>query len=118
MRRGAQYATATLSLGLEAVARGDVARGAQALASVSLMRLFRVGYTLSQKLAKLAQALAPRSTTAGSPVRELIAALCSPRPLYARAADEPPGTGLRPFESQADLRRGGGSVMCLTITSP
>jgi uncharacterized protein DUF6178 len=115
MRRGAEYATATLSLGLEAVARGDLARGAAALRSISVMRLFRAGYTLSQKLAKLAQALAPRSLTAGSPARELVAALCSPRPLFARAADEPPAAGLRPFESQSDLRRAGELLTGLTL---
>ena len=115
MRRGALYATATLSLGLEVVARGDLARARQALASVALGRLFRVGYTVTQKLAKLAAALAPRSPTAGAPAKELVAALCSPRPLFARAADEPPTAGMRPFESQADLRRAGEILTALTI---
>ena len=115
MRRGAHFATATLSLGLEVIARGDLARAQQALASVGLIRLFRVGYTVTQKLAKLASALAPRSLTAGSPAKELVAALCSPRPLFARAADEPPTVGMRPFESQADLRRAGEILTGLTI---
>lgn len=115
LRRGALYATATLSLGLETVARGDLSRAQQALASIAFIRLFRVGYTVTQKLAKLATALAPRSTTAGPPAQELVAALCSPRPLFARAADEPPGAGMRPFESQADLRRAGEILTGLTI---
>jgi hypothetical protein len=115
VRRGALYATATLSLGLEAVARGDLARAQQALRSVSLHRLFRVGYTVTLKLARLARALAARSVTAGSPARELVAGLISPRPLFARAADEPPAPGLRPFEAQADLRRAGEILTGLTL---
>jgi hypothetical protein len=115
MRRGALYATATLSLGLETVARGDLERARQALATVGFSRLFRVGYTVTQKLAKLATALAPRSLTAGPPAQDLVAALCSPRPLFARAADEPPQAGMRPFESQADLRRAGEILTALAI---
>jgi hypothetical protein len=115
VQRGALYATATLSLGLETVARGDVDRAAQALISVGMERLFRVGYTVSHRLARLAQALAARSTTAGSPARELVAALCSPRPLFARTADDPPAAGVRPFESSADLRRAGEILTALTV---
>ncbi len=80
-----------------------------------MQRLFRVGYTVTHKLARLAQALASRSVTAGSPARELVAGLCSPRPLFARAADEPPTTGMRPFESAADLRRAGEILTGLTV---
>jgi hypothetical protein len=115
VQRGALYATATLSLGLETVSRSDLARATQALRTIGLSRLFRVGYTVTQKLARLAQALAARSTTAGTPAKELVAGLCSPRPLFARAADEPPVAGLRPFESQTDLRRAGEILAGLTI---
>jgi hypothetical protein len=115
VRRGALYATSTLSLGLETIARSDVARGREALLSISLQRLFRVGYTVTTKLARLAQALAPRSLTAASPAKELVAGLCSPRPLFTRAADEPVTTGLRPFESSADLRRAGEILAALTL---
>ncbi len=115
IRRGALFATATLSLGLETVARGDLARATQALRTVGLGRLFRVGYTVTHRLAKLAQALAPRAITAGSPARELVAGLCTPRPLFSRAADEPPAPGVRPFESQADLRRAGELLAGLTV---
>ena len=115
MRRGALYATATLSLGLETVSRGDIGKAQDALRTIALSRLFRVGYTVTTKLAKLATALAPRATTAGSPARELVAALASPRPLFARAADEPPQIGMRPFESQADLRRAGEILTGLTV---
>jgi len=115
MRRGALYATATLSLGLETIARGDLERAQQALRTIAFGRLFRVGYTVTQKLAKLATTLAPRSITAGSPAKELVAALCSPRPLFSRAADEPPTVGMRPFESSADLRRAGEILTALTL---
>jgi hypothetical protein len=115
VRRGALYATATLSLGLDVVARGDLERAQQALRTIALGRLFRVGYTVTHKLAKLATALAPRSLTSGSPAKDLVAGLCSPRPLFARAADEPPTPGLRPFESQFDLRRAGEILTGLTI---
>jgi hypothetical protein len=115
VRRGALYATSTLSLGLETLSRGDVGRATHALGSVALERMFRVGYTVTQKLARLAQALAPRSTTAGSPIKELVTALCSPRPLFACAADDPPAVGVRPFESSADLRRAGELLTGLTV---
>lgn len=115
VRRGALYATATLSLGLETVVRGDLVRAPQALQTISMHRLFRVGYTVTHKLARLAQALASRSVAAGSPARELVAGLCSPRPLFSRAADQPPAPGLRPFESQADLRHAGELLAGLTL---
>ena len=121
VRRGALYATATLSLGLEAIARAErrdkseLVTATQALRTVALGRLFRVGYTVTLRLAKLAAALASRATTAGSPTKELVAGLCSPRPLFARAADEPPQTGMRPFESHADLRRAGELLAALTV---
>ncbi|MEO8840844.1 MAG: DUF6178 family protein [Kofleriaceae bacterium] len=123
VRRGALYASATLSLGLETISRTEaaksgepvLAKATQALRSVSLTRLFRVGYTVTHKLAKLALALAPRSQTAGSPTKELVAGLCSPRPLFSCAADEPPMPGLRPFEAQVDLRRAGELLTALTI---
>jgi hypothetical protein len=132
LRRGALYATATLSLGLETVSRStasageDLARAQEALRTVALSRLFRVGYTVGAQLAKLAAALAPRAGTAGQPARDLVAALSSPRPLFARVADvDPPargGTsprkpviGMRPLESLADVRRAGEILAGLTI---
>lgn len=115
VKRGALYATATLSLGLETISRGDLGRAQQALLSIGLARLFRVGYTVTLKLAKLAQALAARSLTAGAPARDLVAGLCSPRPLLTRAADLPPAAGVRPFEAQDDLRRAGQILTGLTL---
>jgi hypothetical protein len=105
LRRGAHYATATVSLGLETIARGDVDRAAQALSTVSLTRLHRAGYTVAVKLARLAQTLAPRAHTAGLPATAVINALTAPRPWLARAVDIPSAPGVRPFESQADVRK-------------
>jgi hypothetical protein len=105
LRRGAHYATATVSLGLETVARGDVDRAAQALSSVSLTRLHRAGYTVAVKLARLAQSLAPRAATAGLPASAVIGGLTAARPWLARAVDIPTAPGVRPFESQADVRK-------------
>lgn len=115
VERAAQYASATLSLGLEAAARGDAARAAALLRSTSMTKLFRVGYTLGLRLAKLALALAPRAATAESPARDVVAALSSPRPLWARVADQPPATGVRPFDSLADIKRGTEVLSALTV---
>jgi Family of unknown function (DUF6178) len=79
VQRAAHYASATLSLGLEAVA----ARGARA--------------------------------SAESPAREVVGALSSPRPLWAKIADRPAGVGVRPFESLADVRRGTEVLSGLTV---
>jgi hypothetical protein len=105
LRAGADYATATISLGLEVLTRGDIDRAATALGSVALGRLFRVGYTVGARLARLAHGLASRTRTAGEPAAAVIAALTQPRPWFARILDEPGRIGIRPFESQADVRR-------------
>lgn len=114
LERAALYGSATLSLGLEAVARGEPARGAQALIEVALPQLFRVGYTLGLRLAKLAVALAPRARRSEPPAAEALAALCSPRPLWAGSADNPPRAGVRPLESLADVRRAAELLRALT----
>ncbi|MBK7195768.1 MAG: hypothetical protein IPH80_25075 [Myxococcales bacterium] len=101
----ATYATATLSLGLESVSRGDLARAAALLPDASLNRLHRVGFTATARLAKVGAALAPRATTADDTARAVLDALAAPRPHLARAVDDPPGVGARPFEALIDLRR-------------
>lgn len=114
VQRAAAYGSATLSLGLEAVARGEPRRGALALRQLALTSVFRAGYTLTFRLAKLALALAPRAATAEAPTREVVTQLASPRPLWPRQADDPPGTGVRPLESLADLRRASELLRALT----
>ncbi len=105
VRAGADYATATVSLGLEVLSRGDLDRAAQALRSVSMTRLHRVGYTVAVKLSRLARGLAPRAATADSSEAATVAALVGARPWFPRVLDEPSKPGVRPFESQADVRR-------------
>jgi len=105
LRRAAHYATATLSLGVEVVARGDIERATEALRTVSLTRLHRVGYTVTLRLSRLARGLAPRAATAGPPATSTVAALLGARPWMSRTLDQPPHDDVRPFESQADLRR-------------
>ena len=114
-RAGAEAATATLSLGLEAVAKGDVDRAAAALASVSLTRLHRVGFTLGARLARLARTLAPRAATAGPPVPSVLAALAAQRPRMSRELDTPPGPGGRAFETMADIRKVAEELTRLTV---
>lgn len=115
LRAGAERATATVSLGLEAVARGDLDRGAAALASISLTRLHRVGHTLTLRLGRLARAVAPRAATAEAPAPAMLAALAELRPRMSRELDDPPGPGARPFERQADLRRVAEELTRLTV---
>lgn len=100
----ADHATATLALGLEAVSQGDVARAARALETVSLTRLHRVGTTIPLRLAHMARALTPRAITAGGSTDALLEALCRRRPFFPRELDQPPGSGVRPFESTDDVR--------------
>ncbi|MEZ4368218.1 MAG: DUF6178 family protein [Kofleriaceae bacterium] len=104
VERGARYAAATVALGLELVARGDVARAAKTLRTVPLVRLFRVGYTRRCSSRGWRRQLAPRASAAGSPTTELLTGLRGPRPLFPRVLDEPPAAGLRPFASGRDLR--------------
>jgi hypothetical protein len=104
VRRGALYATATMSLGLESIARGDVDRGAAGLRSIGALRLFRVGFTLTRRLGRLATVLSPRAGALASPGREVIAAIAAQRPLFPRSVDNPPRPGLRPIETAADIR--------------
>jgi hypothetical protein len=100
---GTEHATATLALGLELVAAGSLEHAVPALASISLTRLHRIGYTTTVKLARVAARLAPRARAAGPPTDDVLAGLLGRRPFVARALEG--GEGLRPFESIADVRR-------------
>ncbi|MCE9578946.1 MAG: DUF6178 family protein [Deltaproteobacteria bacterium] len=102
--RAAGFSTATLSLGLETVAKGDLAKAQAALESIALNRLFRAGYTIARKVRNLAEGLALRAITAGSPADAVITAVRQPWPMLARVLDEPPAAGARPFGSTADVR--------------
>ncbi len=105
MAAAADYATATVALGLETVTRGDLDRAAAILPTAAMTRLHRVGFTVTQQLARVAKSLAPRAITADDTATAVVAALCAPRPWMTRTLDDPPRAGVRPFESPADLRR-------------
>lgn len=114
--RGAERAAATLSLGLEAVARigarpggaytqADIERGREILRSVSLTRLHRAGHTVALQASRLAAALGPRAARAEEPWLSILSATRGQRPEFPRLLDEPPGQGTRPFQTLADVQR-------------
>ena len=105
VRAGSQRAASSVSLGLEHLCAGKLERAAAALATVSLVRLHRLGHSLTLRLARMAHLLAPRALTAGDPTQAVLEALLRPRPLFAEALEDPTSTGVRPFRSVADLRR-------------
>jgi len=104
-RAVAGRAAATLSLGLEAVARADVQRGLEALRTIALARIHRVGHTLGVRLVKLLDTLGPRAARVEEPQLSLVGALREARPAFPRVLDEPPGTGTRPLASLSDVAR-------------
>ena len=112
---GTYHATSTLALGLELVAGGDPDRATEALATVSLTRLHRVGHTATLPLGRLARALAPRAAAAGDADAALIGALLGARPWYPRHLDDTGETGIRPFESRDDLRRAAEALTRLAL---
>lgn len=101
--RAARYAFATLSLGLEHISQGSVDRAKQALQTVSLMRLHRLGFSVSIKVAKYARALVPNAKLADDGTHRILAALAGARPWMPKELDTPPATGVRPFASVKDV---------------
>jgi hypothetical protein len=102
---GTEHATATLALGLEVVSGGDLERATQALGSISLSRLHRVGYTVTLRLSRLARQLAPKAMAAGETTQTVIKACLRARPFFPRVLEAPPVDDVRPFESSADLQK-------------
>ena len=100
---GAARASATLSLGLEVIARGDVARGLEALHTIGLGRIHRVGHTVGLRLASLFTALGPRAARAEEPAVALATALVGARPVFPSALDVPAAGGTRPLASLRDV---------------
>jgi hypothetical protein len=103
----------TLSVGLEYLTRGQLERAAEALGHVALERVFRVGFSLTLQLARLADTLVAEGQVrvAGvptvlldAPLGDVVAALGERRPELARALDDPPAPGTRPFRALADVR--------------
>jgi hypothetical protein len=108
---------ATLDLALEFLSRGDAAREVEALRSVSLVRLFRLGVSLVGKVKLLATTLRRRGPFAATR-RQLVeadealalAAVSRHRPLFAGILDEPPSNADRPFRTLADVTRATAAV--------
>jgi hypothetical protein len=102
----------TLDLAVEFLARGSDERGAEAVRSVPLVRMFQVGVSLVGKVRRLGLALGKETPFARLRVSgqlfesedaEVIAAVTRLRPLFPRRLESPPGPGERPFASLADV---------------
>lgn len=108
-RKALARAVAYVGLGLEYLSRGDLPRAGQALSSVALERIFRVGFSLTLQLKTLADTLVKRGgvdpIALEPPADEVMRALRQRRPELPRALDEPPADGARPFRTLADVAR-------------
>ncbi|MCX8073903.1 MAG: DUF6178 family protein [Candidatus Binatia bacterium] len=91
-------ALATLSVGLEYLADGSLERAPLVLAKVPLVTIFRVGFSLTAELGRLAQRIYQRGIDDPN-----LDPLLAKRPLFPRAFDTPPLAGDRPFRSLADV---------------
>ncbi len=108
---------ATLDLALEFLARGDGAREVEALRTVALVRLFRLGVSLVGKVKRLATTLRRRGPFAAAG-RDLVepdealalAAVSRHRPLLSGLLADPPSNADRPFRSLADVARATAAV--------
>jgi hypothetical protein len=108
---------ATLDIGVEFLARGEDDRAVEAVRTVPLVRLFRLGVTLVGKVRKLARALergGPFAALGPGLFEEtdavVIEAVTRRRPVFPRALDLPARTGERPFASMADVARATAAV--------
>jgi hypothetical protein len=102
-------AVAYLGLGLEYLSRGDATRAGQALSSVALERIFRVGVSLTLQLKTLADTLVEKGgvvpVTLDPPYEDVLLALRQRRPAFPLPLDEPPAEGTRPFRTLADVAK-------------
>ncbi|HWE26818.1 MAG TPA: DUF6178 family protein [Polyangia bacterium] len=113
-------AVAYVGLGLEYLSRGDATRAGQALGSVALERIFRVGFSLTLQVKTLAETL----VTGGgvdpialeTPWDDVLRALRQRRPEYPRALDAPPSDGTRHFATLADVARAAGALETIART--
>ena len=108
---------ATLNLAMERLAQGDDERGAAALRTIPLARLFRLGVSLSGKVKRLALTLrregpfgAQGFNLAETDDATVLEAVTRLRPMFPRLLDNPSAAGERPFRrsrrSRARRRRG------------
>ncbi|HET6611291.1 MAG TPA: DUF6178 family protein [Kofleriaceae bacterium] len=111
MATAAERATATLALGLETVAGGDLEVAAEALRTVALSRLFRAGHTITVRLSHLATPFSLRARALDDPAPAIVEALTArPRPAYPAVLDEPPQDGARAFSSARDIARAAAAI--------
>jgi hypothetical protein len=108
---------ATLDIAVERLAGGDDDRGAQALRTVPLIRLFRLGFSLTARVRRLAVALRRGGplgrrgfALAEAADAAVLEAVTRARPMYPSLLDHPPATGERPFGSLADVARAAAGV--------
>ena len=96
------------------VARDEVdPRAVEAVRTVPLVRLFRLGVSLVGKVRALARAWVRKGPFASLPELDLVEepeaavfeAVNRPRPVFPRLLDEPPAAGERPFSTLDDLAR-------------
>lgn len=100
VREVATRVVATLSLGLEQLAEGDLEKAEDVLREIPLLVVFRLGFSITADLARVAQRLHQRGVDDPN-----LDPLLEKRPLYPLAFDEPPRAGARPFRSLADVAR-------------
>jgi hypothetical protein len=103
---------ATLDIAVEFLAHGDDARAIEAVRTVPVVRLFRLGVSLIGKVKQLARALERKGPFAalGPGLFEdgdaaVIEAVTRPRPAFPSLLDDPPKAAERPFASIADVAR-------------
>jgi len=130
LAKAQEYAQMTrryISLGLEYVCKGDPKLGPNAFGNLTMMRLFRVGYTLTHNLSKLVNtlrqqgrlSLAPHGTTLlDCPWDELAVALSQRKPELSRKFDSPPDEGTRSFANSTDIRHAASLVEDLAMQWP
>ncbi len=114
VRRQAVQAVSCLGLGLERLTSGDVASASELLRTVRLEAIHRVGRTLVTDLAARVSrlrretplaAFGGRATILGHVVARTMDTLGANPPSYPLALDVEGETGVRAFESVADLAR-------------
>jgi len=102
----------TLDIAVEFLAHGDDERAIEAVRSIPVVRLFRLGVSLVGKVKQLARALERKGPFAalGPGLFEdidaaVIEAVTRPRPAFPALLDDPPKASERPFASMADVAR-------------
>jgi hypothetical protein len=103
---------ATLDIAVEFLAHADDARAVEAVRTVPVLRLFRLGVSLIGKVKQLARTLERKGPFAalGAGLFEdtdatVIEAVTRTRPAFPALLDDPPKTGERPFASMIDVAR-------------